>query len=94
MTRQSSTDNAFKNIQKTAAFKFGKEIRVIMFDCDFNDDCFYFKSEDRISQACQDYEKFGMVNQRECEVVFSKAVMEGYQQYRLSLTQPFLSGFI
>ena len=60
-------------------YRVGRQVKGIMFDCDFNDDCFYERLDDLIAHECQTFENFNMVDYRECEKTFYQLFKRIYQ---------------
>ena len=62
----------------TESVELGKKAKAIMFECDFEENCTMERIVNLIRLECQSPEKFDMINQRECEIVFEKQLIEVY----------------
>ena len=58
--------------------ELGKKAKKIMFDCDFEDDCFEEEIEELLDEECKDFEKYGLVHEKECKVTLTNQFNEIY----------------
>ena len=62
----------------TEGVELGKKQKALMFECDFDDECFFRRVETLLERECQEPEKFNMVTPQECFAVFRNQVEELY----------------